>query len=144
MSNVPGVVPSAAAGVPYHSAKRTRVEYSNVSKTGQKNKKISKNTKKFKKFKQNDKNNVKKITNPSYNPQKFTEASYGGSNKKIGCSWTQFFGDIDEAIDYVALTVELYQTVTLEEGTQIITIPNTKNVNIREVVEAVNNNFTKN
>ncbi|PVU87260.1 hypothetical protein BB561_006409 [Smittium simulii] len=33
MSNVPGVIPSAAAGVPYHSAKSTRLEYSTVAKT---------------------------------------------------------------------------------------------------------------
>ncbi|PVU87724.1 hypothetical protein BB561_006201 [Smittium simulii] len=95
MPKVPGVIPSAAAGVPYHSEKRSR----------------------------NDKNNVKKITSPSYNPQKFTEvsvmhllndskpkalkkASYGGSNKKIGCSWTQFTGNIDAAIDHVALSID--------------------------------------
>ncbi|PVU85706.1 hypothetical protein BB561_006911 [Smittium simulii] len=182
MPKVPDVIPSAAAG--------------------QKNDKISKNTKKFEKYKQNDKNNVKKIIDPSYNPQKFTEVSvmhllndskpkalkktsYGSSNKKIGCSWTQFTGNIDAAIDHVAIsidaeyvsyqhekttkilyfmfyneegaekcmntpiyyngiTVELYQTVTLEEGTQIITIPSTNSINIRFVVEAVNNAFTKN
>ncbi|PVU93650.1 hypothetical protein BB561_003140 [Smittium simulii] len=196
MPKVPGVIPSAAAGVPYHSAKRTRLEYSTVAKTdyidpatknnynfnfskqnSQKNDKISKNTKKFEKFQQNDKTNVKKITSPSYNPQKFIEVSvmhflndskpkalkkvsYGGSNKKIGCSWTQFTGNIDAAIDHVALkgaekcmntpiyyngkAVELYQTVTLEEGTQIITIPSTNSINIRMVVEALNNSFTKN
>ncbi|PVU92716.1 hypothetical protein BB561_003648 [Smittium simulii] len=118
-------------------------------------------------------------------PKALKKACYGGSDKKIGCSWTQFSGDIDAAIDHVALSiddeyvsyqhektakityfmfyndesaekcmntptyyncmaVELYQTVTLEEGTQIITILNTKNVNIREVVEAVNSTFTKN
>ncbi|PVU91195.1 hypothetical protein BB561_004516 [Smittium simulii] len=194
MSNVPGVIPSAAAEVPLTPAKRTRLD--------QKNDKISKNTKFFGKYQQNDKNNVKKIIDPSYNPQKFTElsvmhllndskpnalkkASYGGSNKKIGCSWTQFTGNIDAAIDHVAISiddeyvsyqhektakttyfmfynkksakkymntpiyyngiaVELYRTVTLEERTHIITITNTKNVNIKRVVEAVNNTFTKN
>ncbi|PVU89789.1 hypothetical protein BB561_005163, partial [Smittium simulii] len=221
---VPGVIPSAADGLPYHSAKRTRLEYSTVVKTGlidpaskndyhlyfpsiiakkiKKSQKIQKNLKKFEKFQQNNENNVKKITIPSYSSQKFTEvssmhllndsnpkalkkASYGGSNKKIGCSWTQFLGDIDAAIDHVALSiddeyvsyqhektakityfmfyneesaekcmntpiyyngiaVELYQTVTLEEGTQIITIPNIKNINIKNVVEAVNMNFLKN
>ncbi|PVU93103.1 hypothetical protein BB561_003467 [Smittium simulii] len=57
------------------------------------------------------------------NPQEFTEvpimhllndsklkalkkASYGGSNKKIGCSWTQFTGEIDAAIDHVALSID--------------------------------------
>ncbi|PVU87964.1 hypothetical protein BB561_006095 [Smittium simulii] len=166
MSNVPGVIPSAAAGVPLIPTKRTRLEYSTVAKTGyidpatkndysQKNKKITKNTKKFKKFQQNDKNNVKKITSPPYNLQKYTE----------------FSGDIDAAIDHVALSigntyvsyqydsmtkvlyfmlynkesakksintpieynevvVELYQTVTLEEGTQIIKITNTNSANI--------------
>ncbi|PVU86284.1 hypothetical protein BB561_006760, partial [Smittium simulii] len=34
MPRVPGVIPSAVAGVPYHSAKRTRLEYSTVAKTG--------------------------------------------------------------------------------------------------------------
>ncbi|PVU89292.1 hypothetical protein BB561_005441 [Smittium simulii] len=148
MSNVPGVIPSAAAEVPLTPAKRTRLEYSTVAKTGlidpatkndynfnfpsknsQKNQKNEKNTKnqkkneKFEKFQQNDKNNVKKIIDPSYNPQKFTEvsvmhllndskpkalkkASYGGSNKKIGCSWTQFTGNIDAAIDHVALSID--------------------------------------
>ncbi|PVU95407.1 hypothetical protein BB561_001839 [Smittium simulii] len=111
--------------------------------------------------------------------------SYGGSNKKIGCSWTQFSGNINAAIDYVALkiddeyvlyqhdsrakatyfmfyneeraekcmntpiyyngiAVELYQTVPLEEGPHIITIPGTNSINIRFVVEAVNNTFIKN
>ncbi|PVU93702.1 hypothetical protein BB561_003096 [Smittium simulii] len=32
MSKVPGVIPSAAAGVPYHSTKRTRLEYRTVVK----------------------------------------------------------------------------------------------------------------
>ncbi|PVU95042.1 hypothetical protein BB561_002094 [Smittium simulii] len=40
--------------------------------------------------------------------------------------------------------VELYQTVTLEEETQIITIPSTDSINIRYVVEAVNNAFIEN
>ncbi|PVU90896.1 hypothetical protein BB561_004665 [Smittium simulii] len=34
MSKVPGVIPSAAAGVPLTPAKRTRLEYSTVAKTG--------------------------------------------------------------------------------------------------------------
>ncbi|PVU93944.1 hypothetical protein BB561_002917, partial [Smittium simulii] len=33
-NEVPGAIPSAAAGGPYHSAKRTRLEYSTVAKTG--------------------------------------------------------------------------------------------------------------
>ncbi|PVU91685.1 hypothetical protein BB561_004260 [Smittium simulii] len=33
MSKTPGVIPSAAAEVPYHSAKRTRLKYSTVAKT---------------------------------------------------------------------------------------------------------------
>ncbi|PVU88202.1 hypothetical protein BB561_005975 [Smittium simulii] len=33
MSNVPGVIPSAAAGVPLIPTKRTRLEYSTVAKT---------------------------------------------------------------------------------------------------------------
>ncbi|PVU92198.1 hypothetical protein BB561_003989, partial [Smittium simulii] len=33
MSNVPGVIPSAAAEVPLTPAKRTRLEYSTVAKT---------------------------------------------------------------------------------------------------------------
>ncbi|PVU93645.1 hypothetical protein BB561_003145 [Smittium simulii] len=111
--------------------------------------------------------------------------SYGGSNTTIGCSWTQFSGNINAAIDYVALKIddeyvsyqhdsrakatyfnfyneesaekcmnapiyynsiaaELYQTVTLEEETQIIMIPNTNSLNIIKLVEAVNNTFTKN
>ncbi|PVU97107.1 hypothetical protein BB561_000745 [Smittium simulii] len=46
MPKVSGVIPSAAAEVPYHSAKRTRLEYSTVAKT-----------------------------DPSYNPREFTEVS---------------------------------------------------------------------
>ncbi|PVU87094.1 hypothetical protein BB561_006464 [Smittium simulii] len=142
-----------------------------------------KNQKKIEKFQQNNKNNVKKIINPAFNSQEFTEVSimhlldnstpkalkkacYGDSNTKIGCSWNQFSGNINAAIDYVAfkiddeyvsyqhdspakatyfmfyneesaekcmnttiyyngIAVELYQTVTLEEEAQIITIPNT-------------------
>ncbi|PVU90352.1 hypothetical protein BB561_004905, partial [Smittium simulii] len=34
MPKVPGAIPSAAAGVPYNSAKRTRLEYSTFAKTG--------------------------------------------------------------------------------------------------------------
>ncbi|PVU89261.1 hypothetical protein BB561_005460 [Smittium simulii] len=155
------------------------------NQNNQKNTKNQKKNEKFKKFQQNNKNNVKKIINPAFNSQEFTEVSsmhlldnsiskalkkacYGGSNTKIGCSWTQFSGNINAAIDYVALKiddkyvsyqhdskatyfmfynekpVELYQTVSLEEGTQIITIPNTNSVNIIKLVEAVNNTFTKN
>ncbi|PVU95224.1 hypothetical protein BB561_001945 [Smittium simulii] len=91
-------------------------------------------------------------------PKALKKACYDGSNTKVG------------SIDYVALkiddeyvsyqhysrakatffmfynegAVELYQTVKLEEGTQIITIPSTNSTNIRMVVGAVNNNFTKN
>ncbi|PVU94239.1 hypothetical protein BB561_002731 [Smittium simulii] len=85
---VSGVIPSAAAGVPLIPTKRTRLEYSTVAKT-------------------------------ALNPQEFTEVSimhlldnsipkalkkacYGGSDTKIGCSWTQFSGNINAAIDYVA------------------------------------------
>ncbi|PVU94664.1 hypothetical protein BB561_002386, partial [Smittium simulii] len=98
MSNVHGVIPSAAAGVPLIPTKRTRLEYSTVAKTGyidpatkndykfnfpsknsqnnQKNEKNTKNQKKnekFEKFQQNNKNNEKKIINPAFNPQEFTE-----------------------------------------------------------------------
>ncbi|PVU93121.1 hypothetical protein BB561_003460 [Smittium simulii] len=221
MSNVPGVIPSAAAGVHLIPTKRTRLEYSTVAKTGyidpatkndynfnfpaknnqnnqnnQKNQKNTKNQKKnekFEKFQQNNKNNVSimHLLDNSI-PKALKKACYGGSNTKIGCSWTQFSGNINAAIDYVALkidneyiddeyvsyqhdskakakatyfmfyneeraekcmntpiyyngiAVELYQTVTLEEGTQIITIPNTNSLNIIKLVEAVNNTFTKN
>ncbi|PVU95766.1 hypothetical protein BB561_001609 [Smittium simulii] len=125
MSNVPGVIPSAAAGVPLTPANRTRLEYSTVAKTG--------------------------------------------SDKKIGCGWSQFSGDIDADIEYVSLfigdiyasiqhdavakttyfifykveqaiqfmktpifvderRVELYQTIKLEEGAQIISISSNKNL----------------
>ncbi|PVU90399.1 hypothetical protein BB561_004904 [Smittium simulii] len=47
-------------------------------------------------------------------------------------------------IYYNGIAAELYQTVTLEEGTQIITIPNTNGLNIIKLVEAVNKIFTKN
>ncbi|PVU85226.1 hypothetical protein BB561_006973, partial [Smittium simulii] len=61
MSNVPGVIPSAAAGVPLIPTKRTRLEYSTVAKTA---KKITKNTNKFEKFehgqKKNDKSQISK------------------------------------------------------------------------------------
>ncbi|PVU87570.1 hypothetical protein BB561_006280 [Smittium simulii] len=171
MPKIPGVIPSAAAGIPYHSAK---------PKNNQKNEKNEKKNGKFEKFQQNSKNNVKKIIIPAFNRQEFTEVSimhlldnyilkalkkacYGGSDTKIECSWTQFSSNINAAIDYVALKIyneytstdmiqeqklhtslELYQTVTLEEGAQIITIPKPKNVNIKNVVKAVNNSFTKN
>ncbi|PVU87703.1 hypothetical protein BB561_006208, partial [Smittium simulii] len=79
MSNVPGVIPSAAAGVPLIPTKRNRLEYSTVAKTGyidpatkndynfnfpsknsqnsQKNDKNIKNQKKNDKFQQHNKNN---------------------------------------------------------------------------------------
>ncbi|PVU88442.1 hypothetical protein BB561_005859, partial [Smittium simulii] len=113
MPRVPGVIPSAAAGVPLTPAKRTRLEYSTVAKTGyidpaskndynfnfpaqnnQKNQKNEKNIKKYKKLKKNP-----------FNPREFTEVSimhlldnsipkalkkscYSGFNTKIGCSWS--------------------------------------------------------
>ncbi|PVU89089.1 hypothetical protein BB561_005554 [Smittium simulii] len=86
MSNVPGVIPSAIAEVLLTPAKRTRLGL-------------------------------------AFNPQEFTEVSimhlldnsipkalkkacYGGSNTKIGCSWTQFSGNINAAIDYDALKID--------------------------------------
>ncbi|PVU98193.1 hypothetical protein BB561_000056 [Smittium simulii] len=125
ISNVPGVIPSAAAGVPLIPTKRTRLEYSTqkITKITKKIQKIKKKNEKFEKFQQNNKNNVKKIINPAFTPQEFTEVSimhlldnsipkalkkacYGGSNTKIGCSWTQFSGNINAAIDYVALKID--------------------------------------
>ncbi|PVU88280.1 hypothetical protein BB561_005942, partial [Smittium simulii] len=183
-------------------ASKNDYNFNVLPKNSQKNDKNIKNQKKNDKFQQHNKNNDKKIIKPALNPQEFTEVSimhlldnsipkalkkacYGGSDTKIGCSWTQFSGNINAAIDYVALKIdneyvsyqhdsrakatyfmfyskenaekcmntpiyyngialELYQTVTLEEGTQIVTIPSTNSINIRMVVEAVNNNFTKN
>ncbi|PVU93754.1 hypothetical protein BB561_003054 [Smittium simulii] len=94
MSNVPGVIPSAAAGVHLIPTKRNRLEYSTVAKTGyidpatkndykfnflpknsQKNEKNTKNQKKNDKSQQHNKNNVKKIIKPALNPQEFTEVS---------------------------------------------------------------------
>ncbi|PVU88598.1 hypothetical protein BB561_005763, partial [Smittium simulii] len=110
MPKVPGVIPSAAAGLPYHSAKRTRLEYSTVAKTAKKNQKPQKTTKKFEKNKKiSKKNNM--ITNPKLNPKIYTEVSIkhllNGSepqsfDKKIGCGWSQFSGDIDADIEYVS------------------------------------------
>ncbi|PVU89094.1 hypothetical protein BB561_005559, partial [Smittium simulii] len=126
MSNVPGAIPSAAE---YSTVAKTGLidlvpkndHYFNFpSKNNQKNEKNTKKNEKFEKFQQNIKNNVKKIIKPALNPQEFTEVSimhllnnsipkvlkkpcYGGSDKKIGYIWTQFLGDIDAAIDQVAL-----------------------------------------
>ncbi|PVU91217.1 hypothetical protein BB561_004502 [Smittium simulii] len=92
----------------------------------------------------------------NYKPKALKRICYCGSDKKIGCSWTQFSGNIDTTIDHVALKIDneyvsyqhdsiakstyfisrANQTVTLEEGTQIITIPSTNSINIRFVVEA--------
>ncbi|PVU92246.1 hypothetical protein BB561_003958 [Smittium simulii] len=160
MPKVPGVIPSAAAGMPYHSEKCTSLEYSTVAKTG--------------------------LIDPTILFQKrLKRHATVALIKKIGCNWTQFSGNINAAIDYVALeiddeyvlyqhdskakatyfmfysqenaenfmnaliyyngiAVELYQTVILEEGAQIITIPSINSININNVVKAVNNTFIKN
>ncbi|PVU89593.1 hypothetical protein BB561_005258 [Smittium simulii] len=176
MPRVPGVIPSAAAGVPYHSAKRTRLEYSTVAKTGlidpaskndynlyfpaQNNQKNQKTTKKF--GKNNKKNNMN--TTPKLDPKNYTEVStkhlldgsepqslkkicFGGSDKKIGCGWSQFSGDIGADIRYVSSfmvkqaikfmktpifiderKVELYQTNNVDELVKPHSLP--KKINI--------------
>ncbi|PVU90084.1 hypothetical protein BB561_005023, partial [Smittium simulii] len=212
VSNVSGVIPSAAAGGPYHSAKRTRLEYSTVTKTGLiepvlktnyyfnfELKKTEKNTKKIKKFEKNTKKNNMNTT-PKLDPKNYTEVSikhlldssepqilkkicFGGSDKKIGCGWSQFSGDIDADIEYVSSfigdiyasiqhdavakttyfifykveqaiqfmktpifvderRVELYQTIKLEEGAQIISISSAKNLSTPVVVDEINKIFS--
>ncbi|PVU93370.1 hypothetical protein BB561_003299 [Smittium simulii] len=181
---------NAAAEVPLTPAKRTRLEYSTVAKTGligpaskndynfnfptQNNQKNQKTTKKFEK--NNKKNNMN--TTPKLNPINFTEVSikhlldgsepqslkkicFGGSDKKIGCGWSQFSGDIDADIEYVSSfiveqaiqfmktpifvnenRVELYQTIKLEEGAQIISISSAKNLSTPVVVDEINKIFS--
>ncbi|PVU86566.1 hypothetical protein BB561_006660, partial [Smittium simulii] len=87
---------TAAAGVPYHSAKRTRLEYSTVAKTSL-----------------IDPQNLQEFAEVSIihlidnsNPKALKKACYDGSDTKIGCSWTQFSGNINAAIDYVALKTD--------------------------------------
>ncbi|PVU85854.1 hypothetical protein BB561_006888 [Smittium simulii] len=79
MSNVPGAIPSAAAGMPYHSAKRTRLEYSTVVKTG--------------------------LIDPSLKASEPQKNILGSSAKKIGCGWSQFPGYINSAIEYMSLFI---------------------------------------
>ncbi|PVU92093.1 hypothetical protein BB561_004042 [Smittium simulii] len=124
MQKVPGVIPSSAAGVPYHSAKRTRLEYSTVAKTGLIDP-VSKpdyhfnfppkNIQKTQVSYTNAAKNQKKVT---YDATVYKEVSIkhcldnsephqlkimcmGGSDRRIGCSWRQFPDNINEALDYV-------------------------------------------
>ncbi|PVU97314.1 hypothetical protein BB561_000628 [Smittium simulii] len=107
-----------------------------LPKNSQKNDKNIKNQKKNDKFQQHNKNNVKKIIKPALNPQEFTEVSimhlldnsipkalkkacYGGSDTKIGCSWTQFSGNINAAIDYVALKIDDEYDMPIPKGKAI-------------------------
>ncbi|PVU96373.1 hypothetical protein BB561_001213, partial [Smittium simulii] len=134
----------AAAGVPYHSSKRTRLEYSTVAKTAL-------NPQEFTEI------SIMHLLDNSI-PKALKKACYGGSHTKIGCSWTQFSSNINAAIDYVELKIDneyvsyqhdsrakaTYFMFYNKEGTQIITIPSTNSINIRMVVEVVNNAFTKN
>ncbi|PVU93853.1 hypothetical protein BB561_002980 [Smittium simulii] len=108
MPKVPGVIPSAA-GVPYHSAKRTRLEYSIFAKTvsytnaakNQKNLKIQKNQKKV----TYDATVYKEVSTKHFldnsEPNQLKKMCIGGSDKRIGCSWRQFPDHLNEALDYV-------------------------------------------
>ncbi|PVU93827.1 hypothetical protein BB561_003014, partial [Smittium simulii] len=87
MPRLPGAIPSAAAGVPYHPAKSTRLEYSTIAKTvlidpaskndyhfnfpTQNNQKNQKTTKKFEK--NNKKNHMN--TTPKLDPKNYIEVS---------------------------------------------------------------------
>ncbi|PVU97025.1 hypothetical protein BB561_000847 [Smittium simulii] len=87
---------------------------------------------------------------------KYSTACYGGPNKKLGVTELNSLATLTHnliksaekcmstPIFYNGVAVEFYQTITLEEGAQIITIPNTNSLNIINLVEAVNNTFTKN
>ncbi|PVU97736.1 hypothetical protein BB561_000370 [Smittium simulii] len=150
MPKVPGVIPSAAAGVPLIPTKRTRLEYSTVAKTGLIDPpKKSKNQKK--KFEKISKKN-KMITNPKLSAKNYTEVSikhlldgsepqslkkicFGCSGKSIGCGWSQFSGYIEYVSSFIVeqaiqsmktpifvneRRVVLYQTIKLEEDVQNI------------------------
>ncbi|PVU93532.1 hypothetical protein BB561_003214 [Smittium simulii] len=135
MSKVPGVIPSAAAGVPLTPAKRTRLEYSTVAKTD------NSTPKALKKACYAIDCVALKIDDEyvSYQHDSRAKATYFMLYNKEGAEKC-----MNMPIYYNGITMELYQTVTLEEGTQIITIPSTNSINIRYVVEAVNNTFIKN
>ncbi|PVU86594.1 hypothetical protein BB561_006650, partial [Smittium simulii] len=124
MSNVPGVIPSSAAGVPYHSAKRTRLEYSTVAKTGLIDP-VSKNDYHFDfppKNIQKTQVSIKHFLDSS-EPHQLKRMCMGGSDRRIGCSLRQFPDNINEALDYVTdakvhycgRQVDLYQTVNIDK-----------------------------
>ncbi|PVU92493.1 hypothetical protein BB561_003794 [Smittium simulii] len=125
MPKVPGVIISAAAGLPYHSAKRTRLNWTQFS--GNINAAID---------------YVALKIDDEYVPYQH--------DSRANATYFMFYSKenaekcMNTPIYYNGIAVELYQTVTLEEGTQIITIPSTNRINIRIVVEAVNNAFIKN
>ncbi|PVU93719.1 hypothetical protein BB561_001615 [Smittium simulii] len=124
MPKVPGVISSAAAGMPYHSAKRTRLEYSTVAKTGLIDP-VPKNDYYFNFSQKNSQKTQVSYTNAAKNQKKVTydatvykEVSIkhfldnseshqlkrmcmGGSDRRIGCSWRQFPDNLNEALDYV-------------------------------------------
>ncbi|PVU94697.1 hypothetical protein BB561_002329 [Smittium simulii] len=154
MSSVPNVIPSAAAELPLLSEKRTHLEYSTAAKTGL-----------------NDPATIMHLPNDSKS-KAFKKASYGGSNNesaidyvalKIDDKYVSYQYDKTTKITYFMLynkekaekctntplyhngiAVELYQTVTSEVWTQIITISNSNSVNLCETVELEKNNFGEN
>ncbi|PVU91934.1 hypothetical protein BB561_004130 [Smittium simulii] len=75
------VITSAAAEIPFSPAKRTLLEYSTVAKTGY-----------------IDHVSIMHLLDNS-KPNELKTASYDGSDKKIGCNWAQFSGDIDAPTD---------------------------------------------
>ncbi|OLY81135.1 hypothetical protein AYI68_g4764 [Smittium mucronatum] len=62
----------------------------------------------------------------------------GGSDRKIGCSWSQFKDDYVNGIEYVSRRVEMYQTVWIEQDVVIINISNFRDLGIREITALTN------
>ncbi|PVU85717.1 hypothetical protein BB561_006909, partial [Smittium simulii] len=143
MSNVPGVIPSAAAGVlimhlldnsipkalkkACYGGSNTKIGYNWTQFSGKINAAIDHVALKI---------DYEYVSYQNDSRAKATHFMFYNEERAKKCMNTPIY--------YNGIAVELHQTVTLEEGTQIITIPNTNSLNIIKLVEAVNNTFTKN
>ncbi|PVU87239.1 hypothetical protein BB561_006418 [Smittium simulii] len=99
MSNVPGVIPSAAAEVPLTPAKRTRLEYSTVAKTGLIDP-ASKNDYHF-----NFPVSIMHLLT-ILSQKRLKKHVTVALKQKLGVAATQFSGNINAAIDYVAFKID--------------------------------------
>ncbi|PVU94688.1 hypothetical protein BB561_002348 [Smittium simulii] len=158
MSNVLDVSQNAAAELPFPLAKRTRSEYSTVAKTGLIGP-VSKNYYYFNfKLKNNQSATISKLRSTKKTQHRkrrwfsgiiaACHAADPGSIPGLRILLKLHKLDYDNNKRFINLLEpmpgDMKNLASQDGGTQIITISNTKNGNIRKVVEAVNNTFTKN